>query len=347
MTDGRSRPARALRRALPWLLAGSILASVGLPAVAGFPLASFAPEVGYAHPIPAAKNVTENLTVNLTDRPSFSPQFLTVPAGSYLSLHLVNVGQFDHTFTLCKTAGARLGSGLTPAEVDQFFATNGTLRNVSLAPGGGGWANLSVNVSEGFDSFEFASVVPYQYQSGMWGLLNISSTAAGLTLSENTTNSLTFLPDVLSATPAHFPVDLDVLVTNQGSFGHTFTMAPQSNVTLLSTNYTSYFASHPPLTNQVVPALPGGSVWANFTVAGPGVYEYICEVSGHFANGMFGFLYVGVPVPLPPPPPSTAIVEGWVLVGSAVLLGIGVVVAAMASLAGRFPPRASPPHEHE
>ena len=346
LSAGRSRAARPVRRALPWLIGALLLASIGLPTVAGVPLASNAPEVGYAHPTAASKSVTENLTVNLTDRPSFSPQFLAVPAGSSLSLHLTNVGQFDHSFTLCKTSGARIPAGATPADVYRFFAANGSLANVSLAGGGVGWANLTFNVSQGFDSFEFASVVPYQFQAGMWGLLNITSTAAGLLLSENTTNSLAFVPNVLSASPTHFPVDLDVLVTNQGSFGHTFTMAPQSNVTLLSTNYTSYFAAHAPLVSQNVPALPGGTVWANFTVAAPGVYEYICEVSGHFANGMYGFLYVGVPVPLPPPPPSTAIVGGWVLVGSAILLGVGVVVAAMTALAGRFPRSAKPPEGH-
>ena len=342
VTDGPSQPPRYLRRALPFLVGGLLLASIGLPSVAGLAVLPVAPEVGLAHPLTAV----ENLTVKLTDRPSFSPQFLAFPAGSSVSLHLVNTGQFSHTFTLAKTPNVRLLATLTPLQVYSFFAANGTLANVSLGPGGQGWANLTFNSSEGFDSFEFASVVPYQFQSGMWGLLNLTSTAPGLELSENTTNSLTFVPDVLSATPAHYPVVIAVLVTNQGSFGHTFTMAPQSNVTLLSTNYTTYFAAHAPLVNQNVPAVPGGTVWANFTVTSPGVYQYICEVSGHFANGMYGFLYVGVPVPLPPAPPSTAIVEGWVLVGSAVLLGIGVVLTAATALAGRFPTRPDSPGGH-
>ncbi|MGA8709901.1 MAG: hypothetical protein ACLP8Y_06445 [Thermoplasmata archaeon] len=342
MTDRPSRTPRVLRRALPWFVSGLLLASIGLPTVAGLAIVPVAPEVGVAHPVSTA----ENLTVNLTDHPSFSPQFLAVPAGSLVSLHLVNVGSFDHTFTLAKTPGARLPASLSPGQVDAFFEGNGTLANVSLAPGGEGWANLTFNLSEGFDSFEFASVVPYQFQSGMWGLLNITSQAAGLALSENTTDSLSFLPNVLSATPTHYPIVIAVQVTNGGSFGHTFTLAPQSNVTLSPTNFTDYFADHAPLVNQLVPAVPGGSVWANFTISAPGVYQYICEVAGHFANGMYGFLYVGVPVPLPPAAPSTAIVEGWVLVGSAFLLGIGVVLTAVASLAGGFPSRPkSPGHQ--
>jgi uncharacterized cupredoxin-like copper-binding protein len=342
VTDRPSRTPRTLRHGLPWFVGALLLVSIGLPSVAALATVPVAPEVGFAHPL----STTENLTVNLTDRPSFSPQFLAVPAGSSVSLHLVNVGRYNHTFTLAKTSGARLPATLSPPEVDAFFAANGTLANLSLAPGDEGWANLTFNLSQGFDSFEFASVVPYQFQAGMWGFLNITSQAAGLELSETTTDSLAFVPNVLSASPTHYPLVIAVLVTNEGSFGHTFTMAPQSNVTLQPTNFTDYFEAHVPLVNQPVPAVPGGTAWANFTISAPGIYQYICEVAGHFSNGMFGFLYVGVPVPLPPAAPSTAIVDGWVLVGSALLLGIGVVLTAVTALAGRFPSRPNPPSGH-
>jgi uncharacterized cupredoxin-like copper-binding protein len=342
VTDGSPRVPRIVRRALPWFVGSLLLASLGLPSVAGLAVVSVAPEVGFAHPLAGA----ENVTINLTDRPSFSPQFLSLPAGSSVSIHLVNVGGFAHTFTLAKTAGARLSPTLSPAGVDAFFAANGTLANVSLAAGAQGWANLTFNTSQGFDTFEFASVVPYQFQAGMWGLLNLTSQVPGLQLSENTTDSFAFVPNVLSATPAHYPIVIAVLVSNQGSFGHTFTLAPQTNVTLSPTNFTSYFVTHPPLVNQNVPPVPGATTWANFTIPGPGVYQYICEIAGHFANGMYGFLYVGVPVPAAPLAPSTAIVDGWILAGSALLLGIGVVLTAVAALAGRFPSRPNPPGGH-
>ena len=342
MTDGRSRTPRSWRRALPWFVAAGVLIAAGLPSAAAFSLLPSAPEVGFAHPLVSG----ENITVNLTDRPSFSPQFITVPAGTNVTLHLVNQGIFNHTFTLSKTPNARLPPNLTPAGVDAWFTVNGTLVNISLGAGEYAWTNLTFNASEGFDSFEFASVVPYQFQAGMWGYLNLSSTAPSLALSENTTDSLSFLPNVLSASPSHYPVVVAVLVRNEGTFGHTFTMAPQSNVTLSYTNYSQYFGAHPALVDAVVPSVPGGAVWANFTIPAPGVYEYICTISGHFQNGMYGFFYVGVPVPAPPLAPSTAVVDAGVLLGSALLLGIGVVLTASAALAGRFPPRTSPPGHH-
>ena len=342
MSDGPTRVPRRVRRALPWFLGAALLLSVGLPSAAAIAVAPSVPAVGWAHPLAS----TENVTVNLTDEPAFSPQFVTIPAGTSVSVHLVNQGAYNHTFTLAEKPNVRIPSTLTPAQLDSFFAVNGTLANVFVGPGGQGWANLTFNSSEGFDSFEFASVVPYQFQAGMWGLLNLSSTAPGLELSENTTNTPGFLPDELAATPAHYPIVIAVLVTNEGTLGHTFTLAPQSNVSLLPTNYTTYFASHAPLVNANIPALTGGTAWANFTISGPGVYQYICEISGHFAAGMYGFLYVGIPVPPPPAAPSTAIVDSWVLVGSGLLVGVGVVVVAVAAFAGRFPPRPSTTDHH-
>jgi uncharacterized cupredoxin-like copper-binding protein len=340
VTDARTRrPPRPPRRALPWLVAALVVATAGLPSVAALGSLPQAPWVGYARA--PASNLT--LAVNLTDAPAFSPQFLNVAAGSTVDLHLHNAGQFNHTFTLAKTPNVRLATTASPAQVYQFFRQNGTLANVSLAPGGSGWANLSFNASSGLSSFEFASVVPYQFQAGMWGLLNITSVGPGLRLSDNTTDSLQFIPSALAAGPSHYPTVLDVLVTNEGSFGHTFTVVAQTNLSLSPTNFTAYFSQHPPLVSVNIPSGAGSSAWANFTIAGPGVYEYICEIPGHFGAGMYGFLYVGVPVPAPPPAPSTAVVEVWVLVGAAVLVGIGVALAAVASFAGRFP---RPPGSH-
>jgi hypothetical protein len=126
-------------------------------------------------------------------------------------------------------------------------------------------------------------------------------------------------------------------VTNTGALGHTFTVSPLSNFTLSPANFTATFQTNPPLVSAPVPGGAGGTVWANFTVRAPGIYQYICTVTGHFANGMTGFLYVDVPVPPPPVAPSTAIVDTWVLIGSAVLLGVGALLAVVASYAGRFP----------
>jgi uncharacterized cupredoxin-like copper-binding protein len=333
VTDTRTnRSFRPLRRATPWFLAALLVVTVGLPSVAALGAFPSAPTVGYAR----ALSTPQVVRVNLTDAPAFSPHFLNVPAGTSLSILLDNVGQFNHTFTLAATPNVQLSPSVSPLGVYQFFQKYGTLANVSLVPGGQSWANVTFNASAGVSSFEFASVIPYQFQAGMFGYLNVTSVGPGLVLSENTTDQLQFIPNTLSASPPHYPVVVDVQVTNQGSFGHTFTVVPQSNVTLSASNFTQYFAAHPALVSATVPSGAGSSVWANFTISGPGVYQYICQVPGHFANGMSGLLYVGVSVPMPPAPPSTALVESWVLAGSAVLLAIGLTLVAVASFTGRF-----------
>ncbi len=332
-TPSARPPPSGFRRALPWLVAGLLLASIGLPSAAALGTVPSAPLIGYAHAVAS----TENLSINLTDQPSFSPRFSSAPAGTSVAIHLVNLGAYTHTFTLSSQPNVVLPPSWSPAELDAYFQTNGSLANVSLAPGASGWANLTFNASLGLSSFEFVSVVPYQFQAGMFGFLNLTSVGPGLALSENTTDGLLFVPNVLAAAPSHYPATIDVLVTNQGSFGHTFTLAPQSNVTLSPGNFTQYFQQHPPLVSVNVPSGGGSTVWANFTVTGPGVYQYICEIPGHFASGMDGFLYVGASPPPPPAVPSTAIVEGWVLAGSAALVAVGVVIALVASFTGRFP----------
>jgi uncharacterized cupredoxin-like copper-binding protein len=325
--------ARPLRRAAPWFVAALLLATLGLPAAAGaFGHLPSAPTVGFARP----SNST-TLLVNLTDTPRFTPQFLSATAGTSVTFHLVNQGAIVHSFTLLDQPGVLLNTSWTPTQLDHYFAVNGSLANVSVPAGGEANTTVAFNASTAFDSFEFVSVVPYQFQAGMWGLINLTSTAPGLEASENTTDSYQFLPAVLVANSTHYPFNLDVLVTNTGNLAHTFTLAGQTNVTLTPATYQSYFAQHPPLVSVNVPGGAGSVVWANFTVPGAGVYQYLCEVTGHFANGMTGFLYVGVAPPPAPPAPSTAIVEGWVLVGSGALLGFGVLAAAFAAYAGRFP----------
>ncbi len=341
MTDRRAvSRGQPWRRAVPWLVAALLLATVGLPVAGAIGRLPTLPDIGYARSL-SNNTTTVPTLVNLTDRPAYSPAFLSAAAGSNLTVHLVNQGTITHSFTVLKQPGVRLNTSWSPAQLDQYFATNGSLVNLSLAPGAQANTTLTFNESTAFDSFEFVSVVPYQFQAGMVGFINITSTAPGLLDFENTTDNYQFIPSVLVANSTHYPFNLDVLVTNTGNLGHTFTLAGQSNASLTPATYMSYFQQYPPLVSVNVPSGAGSTVWANFTVPAAGIYQYICEVSGHFANGMTGFLYVGIPPPPAPPAPSTAIVQGWILVGSGVLLGFGILATLIGTYSGRFP--ASPP----
>lgn len=348
MSSGaRTSRVRPWRLAAPWVIAGLLLASAG---VASFTLAPgtfrVGPSVGVAHVVPSPTN-NVNVTVNMTDAPAFVPAKIASSAGSTVTFHLANVGNFNHSFTLARQANVTLSPGWSPGQLESYFARNGSLANTTLT--GGQSANVSVSFTGPYSAgqFEFVSVVPYQFQAGMYGFVTVSPTPGGnATTSDNTTDTLSFVPSSIfvgTTSEMHFPIFVHVQVLNLGSLVHTFTLAPQSNVTVTVANYTAYFAAHAPLTNVTVPS--GGSIWANFTMNGPGVYMYICEEPGHFASGMLGFLYVNVPVPASAAP-STAVVLIWVLGAAGVVVAVGLILTIIASYTGRFPPKPKGPEGH-
>lgn len=333
------RSASGWRRASPWLAAGILLAVAAASNGTGhLPRFDAVPSVGYAHP---ATN-SETLYLNLTDKPAFKPRAIGAAPGMKVSILLHNSGTLEHSFTLSNQSGKLVPSSDDPAQLYAYFAAHPPIVNVSAAPGTNDtWANFTVAGNASFDSFEFVSVVPYQFQAGMWGYLNISSSLPPVALSDNTTNSFSFQPSSLSISPAQYPVNVQVTVTNLGTYQHTFTLSGQPNVTLTTIGY---FHTNPPLANISIPDVVGHSAMASFAIKLPGIYEYVCTIPGHFTEGMFGFLYVGVPVPAPPAPPSTAIFDTWLLAGSLALLGIGVLLVAVAGFTGRFPQAPPPSH---
>ncbi len=340
-------PARKGRR-LPALLIvlGLALSALGalIPALPPADLSPGARALASGTP-PGGSAAAVNLTVNLTDLPSFDPHSLNAPAGAVVHFTFANVGAYPHTFTLSDTPNVVLAANLTPARLAGFFAANGSFVNVSVAPATTEFVNFSVPSGVAGDSFEFVSLVAYQFQAGMYGFFNVSGapTGPGITSSLSTTDTFRFVPSDLGVAPTGYPATIDVLVTNDGALPHTFTLDSASNNTLSPGSFTQYFAAHPPKVNVNIPASAGASAWANFTVSAPGIYEFICEVPGHFANGMYGFLYVGVAPPANATAPSTALVQAGVLLGAGSLLGVGVVLAAAAAYTGRFPRSPSPP----
>jgi len=337
------RPRTGWRRPAPWLLAGAILAAVALPGgLAMAHVARSAPTVGVAHPTGS----NQSFAMTLTDTPAFAPRYLNATASGplNLSIHLDNIGGLAHTFTVAAQTGVVLNRSWSPQQLDAYFVANGSLISANVSAGTSVWANFTFPASNAPRAFEFVSTIPYQFQAGMWGFLNLTPAGPTLALSDNATNNLQFVPSLLSGGPSvHGGATFDIKVTNLGDLSHTFTVSSQVNITLTSTGN---FSKYAPLVNVSIPSTTGGSVWANFTVPGVGVYEFACTVPGHFAGGMYGFLYVGVAVPAPPAAPSTALVEVPVLAGSAVLLGVGLALALAVSYGGRFPKKPASPGHH-
>lgn len=337
---------RTLRRAaIATLVTSVVLLAAVLPLVA--PVARAIqegqqlgqPRVSAAPAVPPHVNVT----INTSNVPAFVPNAIHVTSGQNLTITLNNNGTYDHTFTLSSNGSERFPLNWSPTELSAYFSAHPPLLNVTMPGMSSEVVNLSVNASMAGGHFEFVSLVPYQFQAGLYGFLNVTPpVTTQLTFYVNATaTSLRFVSDELNASSEKsFPFAVTVYFGNLGSLSHTFTLSPLPNYNLSSANYTAFFTQHLPLVSIPVPTTTGTYNNGSFVISAPGYYEYICTIPGHFASGMDGFLYAGIPTPPPPVTPvvSTALVQTEVLIGGGSLLGIGVVLAAAASIAGRVPP---------
>lgn len=286
--------------------------------------------------------IVENVTINMTDSaPFFDPANLSLTAGDTVDFTLHNLGSYAHTFTLAAVGNFTIPSSYSPAQLNSWFAKNGSLVNVSVAPATSATANVSIPTSDAGVALEFVSLVAYQFQAGMSGTVRVGSGVSSGTFAlsvQTASSALAFVPNVLVIqNTTNFPITVSVAVSNLGTTTHTFTLTGQNNLTLNPSNFTTYFQTHPPLANVQVPTTSGQVVYANFTITGKGAYQFICEAPGHYNAGMDGWLYVGwAPTP-PPPPPGTAIVDTPVLLGAGALLGVAVLFTLASTFVGRFP----------
>ncbi|MCI4322891.1 MAG: plastocyanin/azurin family copper-binding protein [Thermoplasmata archaeon] len=344
MTDPtRTAPiARRLRRAAAALgVVSCIVMALGLVAAAPVSAAmAQSNAIGYGHLSSAPGSVSFNVSMN--DTPAFNPGNLTgAPSGSTVTLNLSNKGLYNHTFTLSKVANFQIPRGWTPAQLQSWFAANGSLVNVSVLPGASTTATFVVPNNTAGYTFEYVSLVPYQFQAGMLGVFTVLA-GPGTVVQEQATADIRFVPDVLQVNATTYPIVVDVAVTDVGGVGHTFTISALANVTVSAANYSTYFQAHALSSVSVGPG--SGPYWANFTIDHAGTYEYVCLIPGHFAAGMFGTLYVGVAPPAAAAPLSSAIVQAGVLLAGGILLAIAVVLVLAATWAGRFAPPTTPKH---
>jgi uncharacterized cupredoxin-like copper-binding protein len=326
------------------LVAGLVLLGGVFPLVA--PVADAARSgqaLGQAHlsSAPAATSHV-NVTINTSDVPAFVPNAIHATAGQNLTITLVNSGSYSHTFTLSSNGTETFPLNWSPTQLSAYYAAHAPLINESMPANSTEVVNLTVNSSMAGGHFEFVSILPYQFQAGYYGFLNVTPPVSSqMTFYVNATNSLTFVSNELNGSSASaFPIAVEVFFGNLGSLGHTFTLSPLPNYNLSSANFTTFFTQHAPLVSIPVPATTGTYNNGSFVITAPGYYEFICTIPGHFQEGMYGFLYAGVPTPPPPSVSavSTAIVQSEILIGGGALLVIGLVLAAAASVAGRTLP---------
>jgi uncharacterized cupredoxin-like copper-binding protein len=347
-----SRPRTLRRAALASLAVSLLLLAVVLPLVAPVARASHAgQELGQPHVSAAPAGTSHvNVTINTSAAPAFVPNAIHATVGQNLTITLNNNGTYNHTFTLSSNGTEQFPLNWSPTQLSAYFTAHPPLVNVTMPAHSTSTVNLSVNSTLSGGHFEFVSLVPYQFQAGLYGFLNVTpAVTTELTFYVNASNNLVFISDELNASSfTTFPIGVTVFFGNLGSLGHTFTLSPLANYNLSSGNYTTFFIQHLPLVNIPVPATTGTYNNGSFVITAPGYYEFICTILGHFQAGMFGFLYAGVPEPPPVIPVvlSSALVQSDVLIGGGSLLGFALVLAVAASITGRVRPSKAGDEHH-
>jgi plastocyanin len=159
-------------------------------------------------------------------------------------------------------------------------------------------------------------------------------TAASYSLVVNATADYTYQP----ATFQQVPTDTNITVTftdkDPANMPHTLNISGREGFKI-PTTYTAaqlnaLFTKFPGLFNASVSAYNDQVVKTFLSPSEPGWYEFICNVTGHFQNGMYGFIAFGENLPPNLTPPSRVGLGGATFspLDAAVLGGVLVVVLA-------------------
>ena len=157
-----------------------------------------------------------------------------------------------------------------------------------------------------------------------------------------------YQPDLIQNVPVN--ANITVTFTDDDVLQHTFTISSREGFVIPAgdsdAQLTQFFVSYPAQFSATVNGSGEQSI-KNFTSpATPGWYEFVCTISGHFQNGMYGFIAFGEDLP------SNLTSPGRVGLGESLTLaddvGIGVVaLAAVLGLALWWRRRSHPPSADE
>jgi len=146
---------------------------------------------------------------------------------------------------------------------------------------------------------------------------------------------------------------ITVTFTDQSNMAHTFTIIGKEGW-VVPTDYRAdqinalaYGHSPPALDNANVSG-PGDVNVTTFESPGPGWYEFICTVSGHFQSGMYGFVAFGMNLPSNISSTNRTALSGSLsfspldaaLIGIVVVIGASLLVVWRRRRARNLPPEA-------
>jgi len=142
-----------------------------------------------------------------------------------------------------------------------------------------------------------------------------------------------YQPDAFSNLPLN--ATITVTFTDDDVLQHSFNISSREGFVIpldySASQLNQLFAQYPPLYSTMVDAQGDTSTGTFLSPSAPGWYEFVCNVTGHFQLGMYGFVAFGEALPsnlTPHHPGQGGLGEGGQSLGDIyVAIGGGVVIA--------------------
>jgi plastocyanin len=161
----------------------------------------------------------------------------------------------------------------------------------------------------------------------------LAPTAVTGSITVAATKDYGYQPDTFQQVPTN--ATITVTFTDDDVLQHTFNISSREGF-VIPTSYTAaqldhLFGTYPSLFSATVNG-PGDQYVGSFrSPATPGWYEFVCNVTGHFQNGMYGFIAFGENLPSNLTPPSRVGVGGG---GISTIDGAIIVVVVLGVILG-------------
>jgi len=152
--------------------------------------------------------------------------------------------------------------------------------------------------------------------------------AADYSLSVIATTDYHYQPETFQQVPTD--TNITVTFTDADVLSHSFTISSREGFVIPSTyspaQLDQMFVTYPAIYSSLLNGSGDQSVGTFQSPATPGWYEFVCTVSGHFQNGMYGFIAFGENLPANLTTPNrTGLGSGNVSPIEAAGIGIGVI----------------------
>jgi uncharacterized cupredoxin-like copper-binding protein len=163
---------------------------------------------------------------------------------------------------------------------------------------------------------------------------NSIHTAATGSITVAATMDYGYEPDLIEQTPVNATITVTFTDNDPANMAHSFNISSREGF-VIPTSYTAaqlnqLFTTYPALYAATVNALGDQSVGKFQSPTTPGWYEFVCNVSGHFQDGMYGFIAFGENLPSNLTPPARTGVGGGLTFSPLDAAVIAVVVLALA-----------------